>query len=135
MHRTIASGPAVLIVEDDRQVQMAFGRFLQNKIDLSILRAYTVEEGIDLFEQHQSRIKLIAMDGHVPSQDKTTFALVQLIRANGWKGPIIAMSNRSDIQEGLVAAGCSERIDRKEHVPARICALLQDMPCAEASSP
>lgn len=126
--------PAILIVEDDRQIQMAFGRFLSHKIEASILRAYTVEEGRALFEQHADRIQLIAMDGQVPStEDMTTFALVLIIRAKGWKGPMIAMSNRSDVQERLIAAGCNDRVNDKARVPARILQLLQETPCASAS--
>lgn len=113
-----ANAPKVLILEDEQGLQDMYQETLDEKV--TILAAVRTEEGRRLLEAHPDTA-LVVMDGQVPGIPDTP-SLVREIRKT-FPGPIIASSSRPDLQEKLMAAGCTHESEKRE-VPQLVLQLL-----------
>jgi len=79
----------VLVVEDEASVHDMYRRQMGERIEF--LSARSIEEGEQLFAEHQGQFDAIVMDACVPGDRPTTGPLVERFRA-AFAGPIIATS-------------------------------------------
>ena len=62
---TAATGPLVLVIDDEEAVRSVIGRLLSRQ-GYRVLLAASGREGITLFEEHAVEIKLVVLDWHLP---------------------------------------------------------------------
>lgn len=118
------TNPKILIVEDEEALQNIWRDEVESALkgDVTVLQAFTMEEGDLLLEAHASDIAVMAVDACVPGKMINTIPLVRKARRLLGKRPIIAVSGNEDFQKELVAAGCD---------PEHQCPQKWDLLCAE----
>ena len=105
----------VLVVEDSMSFQSKFAAALAGKVELL--------EGKVLFNKHKGGLAVIAMDACVPGDSPNSLGLIRLIRAEGFKGPMIAISSLYEYRMQLIEAGCSHECS-KDSLPALLEGML-----------
>lgn len=60
-----AAGPLVLVIDDEEAVRSVIGRLLGRQ-GYRVLLAASGREGIKMFEEHASDIRLVVLDWHLP---------------------------------------------------------------------
>ncbi|MGH7654726.1 MAG: response regulator [Gemmatimonadaceae bacterium] len=60
-----AAGPLVLVIDDEEAVRSVIGRLLGRQ-GYRVLLAASGSEGISMFEEHASEIRLVVLDWHLP---------------------------------------------------------------------
>lgn len=111
----------ILIVEDLERVQNKFSDALAGKVEL--LQAYTLSQAITLFIEHKETLAVIAMDACVPGDEPNSMRIVKMIRAEGFMGPMIAISSLDEYRMKLVEAGCSHECE-KDRLPEQVLELV-----------
>lgn len=120
----------VLVVEDsetqcdiwDIQLSMLLSKLKLNEV-VTLMQATTIEEAVALFRANKADLSAIVMDGCVPGNNINTEPLTKMIRAEGFKGPMIAVSGVPWFQDRLVKAGCNTKCS-KYQVVQRILEVL-----------
>ena len=112
----------VLVVEDSVPVQEKFAKALSDKVEL--LQAHTLWQGQMLFNEHKDDLAVIVMDACVPGDRPNSIGLIRLIRAEGFKGPMIAISSLYEYRMRLIEAGCSHECP-KDSLPALLEGMLE----------
>ena len=115
------TAPKVLIVEDNEGWWKLWGHALHPRV-----RGFVAEslEKAETMLPHLSDFALIVVDACVPGDDPNSMPLVRRIRAEGYRGPIIASSSVEKFRKLLLDAGCSHEVP-KEEVPRLVVELLQ----------
>lgn len=112
--------PKVLLVEDDKHIQIGWHGELGAK--LRLFSAFTLDEARTTFRAH-SDWAAIVMDGTLGSGPANTPPLVREIRQSGFGGIIIAVSILPESNRALRKAGCSHE-SRKDTLPDILLELL-----------
>lgn len=94
----------ILIVEDSAEYQQKFSDALSEKFEL--LQAFTLPEGIALFEARSDELAAVAMDACVPGDSPNSMSVIRYIRDTGYTGPVIAISSLREYRMVLMAVGC-----------------------------
>jgi CheY-like chemotaxis protein len=93
----------VLLVDDDRMVQKLIKRALQ-RMNVSVVQAYTGDEAVAAAEAHRSAIRLVLMDNHMPSmQGPEATRKLKISCPEMYVVGLTGSSEDSDIQEFLTA--------------------------------
>lgn len=74
------------------------------------ITAGTFKEARAAFRKHRRVIDLIIMDGEIPGT-ATTIPFARSIRRQKYGGPIIAASGQPSLNEQLLKAGCTAKIE------------------------
>ncbi len=109
------SGISILIVDDNQIIINVFSTLLQT-YNINILTAKNGVEGIS--KTIQKKPQLILMDLHMPDVDGVE--AITIIRKEGIKTPIIAISNSSDQRKEALMAGANTFLLK----PVDACDLL-----------
>lgn len=115
----------IVLVIDDEATWPSFYRDLV-KPGVTVVHAWTLDEGKELFHQYQGAIKMIIIDGHVRAPlDATIETIRSFIEEAYFTGPIVAASADWTSSNKMVAAGCEhawkskfpDREEAHEHYP------------------
>lgn len=114
----------VLVIDDERTWPNFYRDIVRPGI--SVLHAWTLEEGRELFNKHRDTIALIIMDGRVRAPLDESIALVRyFLEEAHFTGPIVAATGDPTNSAKLVHAGCErswdskfpDRAEAREHYP------------------
>lgn len=92
----------ILVVEDDLSVWSVYEGLC---LDTEWVFAMTVAEATQKFQASGGMFLAIVMDGFLVSQEDSS-PFIRFARQQGYKGPMIATSSKSDQMKVLLAAGC-----------------------------
>jgi DNA-binding NtrC family response regulator len=111
-------GCAVLIVEDDADLQNIWRRMLEPHID--VLQANASDQAREIFRRERGRIWVIVMDGILnPETGEDSIPLIKEFRPL-FHGPIIAAAGDPSLRELMIHHGCDVNVDWKEEVPQKV---------------
>ncbi len=118
---------SILVVDDEARMRKLIKDFLMNK-GYSILEAEDGEKAIEIYEQNQTKIKLILLDVMMPKLDG--WSVLRQIRQTDKKIPIIMLTARGEEQDELFGfeLGVDEYITkpiRPKILVARVEAILR----------
>lgn len=104
----------LLVAEDAHCIQRNL-RVLLNRMNIDADMAGDGQTACDLARQSEVEGRpydLILMDMHMPRLNG--FKATESLRCDGWKGPIVALSALSSIedQQKIVAAGCDDYVPK-----------------------
>lgn len=97
-------GDLVLIVDDDLAVQRATQSLLE-KYDYTVLSTHRGTEAIELYNQHQNKVRAVILDIMMPNMSGVV--LIQKLKQINPQVKILAISGLSSRREAALAAGAS----------------------------
>lgn len=129
--------PTLFIIEDNSGLQRSIKRSLKN---CHVIQAFSFEEMLTTFPQHQASITHIVVDGVLPRvrqgwndqlKEVSTVSgaeIVARIREAGFRGPMAAFAEDQEDQKRLVQTGCQTGLAKRhrpvEHIVADIQTFL-----------
>ncbi len=108
------SEKTILVIEDDMVLAETLQEFLES-IGFKVVRAHDFDEANERYHENQNALAIL-MDGHIPGALPNTSLLVRLIRYAGFQGMLIAMSSHKEVQDALMAAGCTHKVNKGDLV-------------------
>ncbi len=98
----------ILYVEDRENFITLLAMLLDEEVE--VLGAQTLEEGKRIFEENSKDLALVVIDACVPGKKPNSMGLIEEIRKNGFKKPIVAKSSKRENLKALVDAGASHKV-------------------------
>ncbi len=119
--------PKILIVKAEEKITEVWIAWLDDKV--KVISAKTLAEGERLFKENSDDIELVLVDCCVPDDtgdEPNSMGLVEKIRQDGFKGPIIAESSNPENYKSLRDAGADRTasVFPPREVPELILELL-----------
>lgn len=121
------TGPRVLIIEDNVSLAKVW---LMDTEGVRLTIVTTLGEARRQIDSHHDEFVAIFVDGRLEvcsCDPPDTLELIQHIRAQGYTGPLIAISNDSEVRQQQLTAGCNDSC-AKEVVTDIIRQLLSETP-------
>ncbi len=108
-------GKRILIVEDKEEnfdiIRFGLKR-LRPEGDFVLFWAATLKEGGALYRKNRDDLSAVVMDACVPGHNPNTMGLIEEIRADGFRGLIIAASCQPEYNKRLIEAGADVQADK-----------------------
>lgn len=117
--------PRILIIEDVELWQEKYRKKLPATVE--IVRATTMREAkveMAIMATGGNPFDAIVVDGYLDGEQTDTRRLVELLRASGFSGPLIAASGSSEFNEVLMKAGCTHNAVNKAAVAHTLLRIL-----------
>ncbi len=105
--------PYILIVDDDWSIISRYQNLLSAR-GIAFLKATSVSDLYQVFNEHQDEITGIILDGCIDAELECSLKFIRYARKLGFSGPIIAASSMSGYRQKMLDAGCSHQAPKAE---------------------